>query len=263
MLVGFFFFFCILREGSLVSSGGGAAHGQQKKKALVSLPELHRPSLQGMLSKWAKVELRNQRDMWPVEILIGCWALTQAVTLNVIQKMLFPQVCVRPCLPRLTIWHTNSFETEYGSILLLCPFPQKCALESFYDRIIREQNLFSEQLSRFLLKFVPLAFTMSSVWCVWEQPELGRRTQRPALLVRIGVTEARHSPSTTGLLPGAHILNSTNFSLKLFIATLGGHLPPCLFSAFTLRYKLHKKQGRYWSGTPLSWIILSVLWGSG
>lgn len=88
--------------------------------------------------------------------------LTHVMTLSHSKDVFSPKFSEMLCLLGLTIWHINSFEIEYGSILPLPPStktrPQKLLWQDD-----QKAEFISEQLS-YLFKFVPLTFIMSFVW---------------------------------------------------------------------------------------------------
>ena len=112
------------------------------------------------------IKLQSRRYMLQVEILIGCW-FWHMLWHWVIQKMFPPKFAEILCLLRLTVWHVNSSETEYGSILPLPSSTQMLTWKLLWQDDQRAEFI-SEQLSYFLLKFVPLTFIMSFVWYVLE-----------------------------------------------------------------------------------------------
>lgn len=64
---------------------------------------------------------------WPL-------VLTHVVTLSNSEDVFLHKFAEIPCLLGLTIWHINSFETEYGSILPLPPFHKNAYLKAFMTR---------------------------------------------------------------------------------------------------------------------------------
>jgi len=112
------------------------------------------------------IKLQSRRYMLQVEILIGCW-FWHMLWHWVIRKMFPPKFAEILCLLRLTVWHVNSSVTEYGSILPLPSSTQMLTWKLLWQDDQRAEFI-SEQLSYFLLKFVPLTFIMSFVWYVLE-----------------------------------------------------------------------------------------------
>lgn len=72
--------------GSLVSSEG---KWQKDSFGFSSRAAQYQPAGAAQ-QMWGELTWHNQRDMLSVETLIGCWLLTHVVTLEVIQKMIFP-----------------------------------------------------------------------------------------------------------------------------------------------------------------------------
>jgi hypothetical protein len=177
-----------LREVSLVASGVGAPGGQFLSWVL------HSPAHWLLLSKYRVTELHDRRHMLQVGILIGCWFWHM-------------------------LWHSSNSEDDFPQSLQkfsACwgqPFDTLIALKQnmghFCHCVLstkmhtwkllwqddQRAEFISEQLSHFLLKFVPLTFIMSFVWYVLKYNLCWGSRDWQMLLIKWSVTKTTHTPS--------------------------------------------------------------------